>query len=32
MVKNIVETYGGSISMTSEKGVNTVFKVTIPTL
>jgi signal transduction histidine kinase len=32
MVKNIVETYGGSISMTSEKGVNTIFKVTIPLL
>ena len=32
MVKNIVETYGGRISMTSTKGISTVFKVTIPTL
>jgi two-component system nitrogen regulation sensor histidine kinase NtrY len=32
MVKKIVETYGGVISMTSTKGVSTIFKVTIPTL
>ncbi|WP_053989994.1 ATP-binding protein [Mangrovimonas sp. TPBH4] len=30
MVKNIVETYNGSITFTSEKGKGTVFKVTFP--
>ena len=30
MVKNIVETYGGSISFTSEEGKGTVFKVIFP--
>ncbi|WMI68849.1 ATP-binding protein [Mangrovimonas sp. YM274] len=30
MVKNIVETYDGSITFTSEKGKGTVFKVTFP--
>ncbi|WP_027138188.1 sensor histidine kinase [Gaetbulibacter saemankumensis] len=30
MVKNIVETYNGTITVTSEKNVGTVFKVTFP--
>ena len=30
MVKNIVETYGGTLTFTSEKNVGTVFTVTIP--
>jgi signal transduction histidine kinase len=30
MVKNIVETYKGSITFTSEQGKGTVFKVTFP--
>ena len=32
MVKNIVETYGGSINFTSEEGVETVFEVRFPKL
>ena len=30
MVKNIVETYNGSITFTSDKDTGTVFKVTFP--
>ncbi len=32
MVKNIVETYQGSITFTSQEGQGTTFKVTFPTL
>ena len=32
MVKSIVETYGGSISLISTKDKNTIFKVLIPAL
>jgi signal transduction histidine kinase len=30
MVKNIVETYNGSITFTSQKNIGTTFKVTFP--
>jgi len=32
MVKSIVETYGGSISLLRSKDKNTIFKVSIPVL